>query len=88
MPPIELAKAAPLPSAGKDSEKNMPTDGTGLIMHDPWLEPFADDLRQRYAQYRNWVETIEKNEGGFDNFSRGYEHYGLNVQPNGDIVYR
>jgi 1,4-alpha-glucan branching enzyme len=34
------------------------------------------------------VETIEKNEGGFDYFSRGYEHYGLNVQPNGDIVYR
>lgn len=25
----------------------MPTDGTGLVVLDPWLEPFKDALRTR-----------------------------------------
>lgn len=25
----------------------MPTDGTGLVVLDPWLEPFQDALRTR-----------------------------------------
>lgn len=27
----------------------MPTDGTGLSVLDPWLSPFDDYLRERYA---------------------------------------
>ena len=29
----------------------MPTDGTGLSILDPWLEPFKDDLRARFLLF-------------------------------------
>ncbi|CAG8512397.1 7782_t:CDS:10 [Paraglomus brasilianum] len=89
MSPTETTTAAFREAASnKQTEKPFPMDGTGLIAIDPWLEPYAEDLRQRYAQYQKWVKDIEEYENGYDKFTRGFEIYGLNVQPNGDIVYR
>ncbi|RIB24050.1 CBM Family 48/Glycoside Hydrolase Family 13 protein [Gigaspora rosea] len=68
--------------------ENNTTDGTGIIKVDPWLEPFAPVLKRRHVSLKKWVQNINQNEGGFDKFTRGYEHFGLNVQPNGDIIYR
>lgn len=42
----------------------------------------------RNDQFARWVDQITQSEGGFDKFSKSYERYGLNVQPNNDIVYR
>jgi hypothetical protein len=42
----------------------------------------------RYANYQKWVKDIEEHETGYDKFTRGFEIFGLNVQPNGDIIYR
>jgi len=60
----------------------------GVIQLDPWLSPFKDALRSRYSHTQKWTKTINETEGGLDKFSRGYQKYGLNVLPNGDIVYR
>ncbi|GKZ34813.1 alpha-1,4-glucan branching enzyme [Aspergillus brasiliensis] len=68
--------------------QSAPPDGTGVIQLDPWLEPFRDALKQRFEFVESWVKTINESEGGLDNFSRGYERYGLNVNANGDITYR
>ncbi|KAF0396572.1 glycogen branching enzyme [Gigaspora margarita] len=68
--------------------ENNTTDGTGIIKVDPWLEPFAPVLKRRHVSLKKWIQNINQNEGGFDKFTRGYEHFGLNVQPNGDIIYR
>ncbi|CAG8482615.1 12846_t:CDS:10 [Dentiscutata heterogama] len=68
--------------------ENNVTDGTGIIKVDPWLEPFAPVLKRRHASFKKWAQNINQNEGGFEQFTRGYEHFGLNVQSNGDIVYR
>ncbi|MFH1746578.1 MAG: alpha amylase C-terminal domain-containing protein [Planctomycetota bacterium] len=59
---------------------NSPTDpdGTGLIALDPWLEPFADALRQRFGNYQRILQTIHAQEGSLDSFSRGYEYFGFN----------
>ena len=54
------------------------TDGTGLIDHDPWLEPYADALRRRYDNYRSALARIRRLEGSLDAFSRGHEHFGFN----------
>ncbi|KAL4894738.1 glycoside hydrolase superfamily [Aspergillus ambiguus] len=70
------------------SQATNPPDGTGVIQLDPWLEPFRDALRQRYALVEGWIKTIDDTEGGLDQFSRGYEKFGLNVNANGDITYR
>jgi len=64
-----------------------PADGTGIIGLDPWLEPDRENIKKRYALAQQWITKIEKSEGGLDKFSRGFERFGFNVQPNGDIVY-
>ncbi|KAI8096943.1 1,4-alpha-glucan-branching enzyme GBE1 [Halteromyces radiatus] len=66
----------------------MKADGTGLIVVDPWLEPFKDDLRNRYAFFEKWKTIIENSPGGFENFTKGYEYYGFNVDQDGTITYR
>jgi hypothetical protein len=42
----------------------------GVIQLDPWLEPFKDSLKQRYAKAQNWIKTINETEGGLEKFSR------------------
>ena len=53
-------------------------DGTGLIDLDPWLEPYADALRHRYANYQAALRNIESAEGSLDAFSQGYTYFGFN----------
>ncbi len=53
-------------------------DGAGLIAVDPWLEPYADRLRDRYAHYR-WVRSrIEADGGLLGPISTGHAIFGLN----------
>jgi len=75
-------------SSGAVSAVPSVEDGTGVVQVDPWLEPFKPFLRHRYANYKQWVEDLEKHEGGLERFSRGYEKMGFQVLPNGDITYR
>eukprot|EP01112_Ceratiomyxa_fruticulosa_P004626 TRINITY_DN15161_c0_g1_i1.p1 TRINITY_DN15161_c0_g1~~TRINITY_DN15161_c0_g1_i1.p1 ORF type:complete len:323 (-),score=47.85 TRINITY_DN15161_c0_g1_i1:78-1046(-) len=63
------------------------TDGTAVIADDPWLEPYADILRARYAYYQRMKRNIEEHEGGLEKFSRGYEIMGFNKTPEG-VMYR
>ncbi|KAJ5107308.1 1-4-alpha-glucan-branching enzyme [Penicillium angulare] len=63
-------------------------DGTGVLKLDPWLEPHREVLKHRFSVVKKWADDIEKSEGGLEKFSKGYETFGLHVQPNGDIKYR
>ncbi|RAO74027.1 uncharacterized protein BHQ10_010039 [Talaromyces amestolkiae] len=63
-------------------------DGTGVLKLDPWLEPFQDALKTRFAYAQDWIKKINDTEGGLEKFSRGYEKFGFNIKENGDIVYR
>ncbi|KAB8235785.1 alpha-1,4-glucan branching enzyme [Aspergillus alliaceus] len=74
--------------ASSQAAGSSPPDGTGVIQLDPWLEPFREVLKQRFNFIEGWVKTINEAEGGLEKFSKGYERFGLNVQPNGEIVYR
>lgn len=42
----------------------------GVIKLDPWLGPFQDALRRRYAAAQEWIKKIEDTEGGLDKFSK------------------
>ncbi|CAG8650351.1 15874_t:CDS:10 [Funneliformis caledonium] len=68
--------------------KNDSYEEMGLSKIDPYLKPHVPVIKRRYDNFKNWVKKINQNEGGFDKFTRGYEHFGLNVRPNGDIIYR
>jgi len=42
----------------------------GVVKLDPWLSPFKDALKQRYAKAQSWIKTIDETEGGLEKFSR------------------
>ena len=55
---------------GKLAKPVYPNDGTGVLRLDPWLEPFQDSLRSRFAQTHKWIKTLDEYEGGLDKFSK------------------
>ncbi|HWE04675.1 MAG TPA: alpha-amylase family glycosyl hydrolase [Tepidisphaeraceae bacterium] len=54
------------------------TDGTGLIDHDPWLEPYADKLRARFNHYKTAAARIQATGGLTGQISQGHHYFGLN----------
>ena len=67
-------------------------DGTGVVLHDPYLEPFSGALRHRYGVYQRMKASIDSM-GGLDKFTRGYDFYGFTRVEAGDghragIMYR
>lgn len=46
------------------------TSLSGVIKLDPWLSPFADALKRRYAKAHEWINTINATEGSIEEFSR------------------
>ncbi|KIV86609.1 1,4-alpha-glucan-branching enzyme [Exophiala sideris] len=70
------------------SSGDVPPDGTGVIQLDPWLEPYQDALKHRFAKAQKWINTINETEGGLEKFSRGYETFGFTFSADGDILYR
>ncbi|KAJ3090285.1 alpha-1,4-glucan branching enzyme [Quaeritorhiza haematococci] len=61
--------------------------GASLFKDDPWLKPYKGAIEYRYNQCLEWIEKINKYEGGVDKFTRGYEFMGFNVV-DGGIMYR
>ncbi|EME47895.1 glycoside hydrolase family 13 protein [Dothistroma septosporum NZE10] len=72
----------------KPASNHVRNDGTGVVALDPWLEPYSGALRSRFAKAQNWIKTIDKTEGGLEQFSRGYEKFGFHVTQDGTIHYR
>lgn len=74
------------------------TDGTRVIHDDPWLEPWAQtlrdrysviisDLHTRYATYQWWKQDIINKEGSLAQFALGYESFGFH-RVEGGLRYR
>jgi len=53
-------------------------DGTGLVEIDPWLEPYREALRARYAHYQKALAAAEANGGLLGAISQGHRYFGLN----------
>jgi hypothetical protein len=69
-----------VPAAAFDPKK--------VLALDPYLEPYVPALEHRYAMFKGWKDTIEKHEGGYDKFTRGYERLGFTVADDGTVTYR
>ncbi len=54
------------------------TDGTGLVAIDPWLEPYAERLRNRYQHYLHFRAPIDEHGGLMGSISQGHHYFGLN----------
>src|SRR6476619_6355991 len=55
-------------------------DGTGIVNHDPWLEPYSERLRERFNHYKNVLHKIEQASPGglLGPVSQGHHYFGLN----------
>ena len=62
----------------RGAEKVPILDGTGLIAGDPWLEPFAPQLRQRWCHYQKMLKNIETAGGLLGAMSQGHHYFGFN----------
>jgi len=60
------------------AETPLVSDGTGLIAGDPWLEPYTQQLRQRWKHYLKMREGIEKAGGLLESVSQGHHYFGFN----------
>uniref|UniRef100_UPI00398F4308 1,4-alpha-glucan-branching enzyme isoform X2 n=1 Tax=Pristiophorus japonicus TaxID=55135 RepID=UPI00398F4308 len=65
----------------------LPTEAQldGLLRLDPHLEQQSGDLRRRYTKFMSLAKNIKENEGSLDQFSRAYESFGINRQPDGGV---
>ncbi|GCB66951.1 hypothetical protein scyTo_0007971 [Scyliorhinus torazame] len=45
----------------------------------------AINVFKRYDKFASLAKSIEKNEGGLEQFSRGYESFGINQQDDGGV---
>ena len=53
-------------------------DGTGLIALDPWLEPYAQRLRDRYRHYLRFREQLDQHGGPAGEMTTGHRYFGFN----------
>ncbi|KAK4043609.1 alpha-glucan branching enzyme [Parachaetomium inaequale] len=88
MDPIAVNSSNTMVGGGKVAEDDIPKDGTGVLKLDPWLSPFQDSLKRRYAKAQEWIKRIDDAEGGLDKFSKGTDLFGLRVKEDGTIIYR
>lgn len=65
-----------------------PFNAQSILALDGYLEPFIPAIQRRHEKFKQWKNTIDIHEGGYDTFSKGYRRFGINVQSNGNIVYR
>jgi 1,4-alpha-glucan branching enzyme len=63
-------------------------DPKSVLQLDPWLVDCVDSIGHRYRLFKKWKDTIEQSEGGYDQFSKGYLKFGLNVASDCTVTYR
>ncbi|KAF7287787.1 hypothetical protein GWI33_003418 [Rhynchophorus ferrugineus] len=59
-----------------------------LLDRDPYLKPYEKEIRRRYAVFKDYIDTIESNGGGLDQFTQAYKYYGMHVQPDNSVILR
>lgn len=64
--------------------KNLP-----IVEQDPWLEPVADEVFNRYERYKKRLHEIETLAGSLTNFANAYTYFGLHeVAKESAYIYR
>ncbi|KAJ8275603.1 hypothetical protein COCON_G00073550 [Conger conger] len=59
-----------------------------LFELDPRLKPYETDFRRRYGLFQKRLTQLEEAEGGFDQFSRSYQTYGVRRLPNNGLSFK
>lgn len=57
-----------------------------LLERDPYLKPYQNDIRRRYAIFKDFTEKIESGDGSLDKFSRAYDTFGIHINEDNSVV--
>ena len=49
-----------------------------IIQEDPWLDPYTQDVKERFERYTKARKEIESAEGSLLNFATAHNYYGIN----------
>ncbi|MEO5890590.1 MAG: alpha-amylase family glycosyl hydrolase [Ferruginibacter sp.] len=49
-----------------------------IIQEDAWLNPYVNDVLDRFDRYKKALREIEEAEGSLLNFANGHQYYGIN----------
>src|SRR6267154_1790889 len=63
-------------------------EARSVLKLDGYLEPFIPAIAHRHGRFQKWKDTIDRYEGGYENFTRGFDKMGFNVKESGEVVYR
>ena len=60
-----------------------------LVMDDPWLEPYAEEVQNRIDRFRSRQKLLNKTYGSLKAFASAYQCMGLHYRPDSDTwTYR
>jgi 1,4-alpha-glucan branching enzyme len=48
-----------------------------LVIDDPWLEPYQDEIADRIQRYKSLADKIKKENSGLIDFSKAYKRFGI-----------
>jgi 1,4-alpha-glucan branching enzyme len=83
VPPVAGPGAGAPSGAGRDEGMGAGGDGggdegTGLVRLDPWLAPYAQQLRNRFLHYRHFREVLDQHGGPMGEMTTGHKYFGFN----------
>lgn len=65
-----------------------PPDLERLYKGDEILRQYESDILHRWGRFRDWEKRITASEGGFAQFARGYEEWGIVQRAGGEVTVR
>jgi 1,4-alpha-glucan branching enzyme len=74
----KMPVTTPAPSAPSSSTAPRRDDGTGLITLDPWLEPYAYHLQNRFKHYQHFRSILDQHGGPLGEMTTGHRYFGFN----------
>ncbi|XP_017884300.1 1,4-alpha-glucan-branching enzyme [Ceratina calcarata] len=57
-----------------------------LLKRDPYLKPYENEIRKRYALFKDYTEKVEAGDNDLDKFSKSYETFGIHVKEDNSVV--
>ncbi|XP_050097195.1 1,4-alpha-glucan-branching enzyme [Anopheles aquasalis] len=59
-----------------------------LLELDPYLKLHEKEIRRRNTEFRGWIKRLNELEGGLDEFTQGYKHYGVQIAQDNSVIAR
>lgn len=52
-----------------------------LVRDEPWLSPFAEEIKARQERFENLLEEINRDFGSLVEFARSHDYFGIHYEP-------